>query len=145
MAFRFKKYGLQCYGTQQVVHLWRDYPTRTSRTDSNYADNRFLALKIHYFLALNYDKKKELVVWGGGDKGKGIAKLLLSSNIPFRWVCNNPKKIGQNVYGVILEDDVQVFGNETQFIIAVAGDRQQNEVKEKLASILAKKEVYFFC
>ncbi|MEC8724336.1 MAG: glycosyltransferase family 2 protein, partial [Bacteroidota bacterium] len=66
LAFRFYEIGLRCIPTKNILHMWRDYPNRTSRISPNYAENSFLELKIHYFLRLSYDSLKTLVLWGAG-------------------------------------------------------------------------------
>jgi len=99
LAFRFYENGLQCIPCDEKLHLWRDYDTRTSRTSEHYAQNYFLDLKIHYFLKLNYDADRPLIIWGAGAKGKSIAKALISKKIDFHWLCNNPNKIGKDIYG----------------------------------------------
>lgn len=103
LAFRMRKANLKIAAVLHVLHYWRDYANRTSRTDPNYADNTFLHLKVAHFLDQDYQPKGELVIWGGGRKGKVIAKLFQRQNIAFRWICNNEKKIGQDIYGVVLE------------------------------------------
>ena len=76
LTFRFYEHGFKIIPCDQVLHLWRDYDTRTSRTHEHYAQNYFLDIKLHYFLKLDYDKNRPLVVWGAGFKGKKIAKGL---------------------------------------------------------------------
>ena len=78
LTFRFYKQGLKIITCNQVLHLWRDYDHRTSRTHEHYAQNYFLDLKINYFLALDHQKSRPLVVWGAGFKGKTIAKKLIA-------------------------------------------------------------------
>jgi len=118
LCFRFYKHNLKVAGVKEVLHYWRDYPTRTSRTDENYLDNRFLNLKLHYFLQLDYQPNKNLVLWGAGKKGKLIAKHLKKKNIAFKWITNNPKKIGQDIYGVTIEDQNNISTQSLQLIIA---------------------------
>ena len=55
LCFRFYAQGLEVEGVNAVLHDWRDYGDRTSRNDPNYADNRFLPLKVHYFLQLDLE------------------------------------------------------------------------------------------
>lgn len=142
LTFRFYKHKLKCFGTKDIVHFWRDHQNRTSRNDENYADNRFLSIKVKYFLELDYKKHKQLMLWGAGKKGKLIAQLLIKKDIPFKWICNNDKKIGKSIYGVLLEDSNKTTHSDCQYIIAIAGDKQQKEIKEQLETIT---EVYFFC
>ena len=99
LAFRFYKHHFKCIPCDVVLHDWRDYSHRTSRTNEHYAENHFIPLKLDYFLELDFNPKKTLVVWGAGNKGKFIAKSLIEKNMPFEWVCDNPKKIGKDIYG----------------------------------------------
>jgi len=134
LCFRMRQYGLRVNTVPEVLHHWRDYPERSSRTDDNYADNRFLALKIHYFLQLEVDESLPLYLWGSGKKGKEIAKLLQASQVSFRWITNNENKIGHNIYDIILEGEGVVADiDKAKIIIAVAGQEDQVDIKNKLA------------
>ena len=145
LAFRFYKNNLKVIPCHQVLHHWRDYSHRTSRTDTNYADNTFLDIKLHYFLQLEYQPKKTIVLWGAGKKGKIIAKQLTEKNIPFQWVCNNPKKIGKHIYNTILLSNQSVSNfSPSQYIITVANPKEQQEIKLCLQQVIAT-DYYFFC
>jgi len=142
LCFRFYQEGLQIIPCDQVLHYWRDYPTRTSRTDDHYADNRFLDIKLDYFLQLEYQSERPLVLWGAGKKGKWIAQQLLDRTIPFHWVCDNPKKIGKDIYGKILQSTT--FKNQLDaplFIIAVGNPSEQAIISKQLSGA----EFFFFC
>lgn len=150
LCFRFYQEKLKICSSPEVLHKWRDYPSRSSRTDEHYSDNRFLDLKIHYFLKLDYQAKKELYLWGAGNKGKLIAKKLLATNISdFHWVCNNENKIGRDIYGVIMEDlsSLHKNPNKKQIIVSVAMKTEQ----EKIVLILTKMglveglDYFLFC
>ena len=52
LCFRMYEVGLKVVTSDYTLHLWRDHNSRASRNDDNYADNRFLDLKLHYFLKL---------------------------------------------------------------------------------------------
>lgn len=148
LVFRFYQHGLKCLSSNGLLHLWRDYPTRTSRTDKHYADSSFIEIKTNYFLQLHYDKSKNLVVWGAGKKGKFVAELLLKNNFPFQWICDNPKKIGKDIYGQKMLpftalDEIK----NTQSIITVANPKAQTEIKryfEKRGQY-PMKDYFFFC
>ena len=92
LCFRFYENILNVCGVNKILHYWRDYTERTSRNDDNYADNRFLDVKLHYFLKLDHKKEKELALYGAGKKGKLLAKKLIVNNISFSWCTNNSKK-----------------------------------------------------
>lgn len=148
LAFRFYKHHYKCIPCDTMIHDWRDYSSRTSRTHEHYAENHFIDIKLHYFLELDYNSNKSLVVWGAGNKGKTIAKTLIKKAIPFEWICDNPNKIGRDIYGKILKPfhflkDIK----NPQSIITVANKEAQIEIKNYMNS-LSMKNVYdyvFFC
>ena len=147
LFFRFYQYGLTVIPGNKVLHYWRDYPERTSRNDPNYADNRFLSMKMDYFLQLDYQKDRPLVLWGAGKKGKWIAKFLTEKKIHFHWICNNPNKIGHNIYGHILREEKYLDQLiNPHYIVAVANVEAQIEIAKQLA-IKGKlgSDFFFFC
>ena len=149
LAFRFYEIGLRCIPTKNILHMWRDYPVRTSRTSPNYAENSFLELKIHYFLRLSYDSLKTLVLWGAGKKGKKLAGLLKSAEIPFVWICDNPKKIGKRIYDQPLEswEKLSDLTTDSQSIITVANENSQKTIETYFNSLQKKPmmDYFFFC
>lgn len=148
LAFRFYKHGFKCIPCNSILHYWRDYDTRTSRTHIHYAQNHFTALKIHHFLDIDYNKNKTLTIWGAGNKGKIIAKTLLEKNIPFEWICDNPKKIGRDIYGKKLKtfNELETIENP-QSIITVANKKAQIEIRTYLDNLNMKaiEDYVFFC
>ena len=74
LAFRFYEQGLSCIPSNDLLHYWRDYGHRTSRTSEHYAQNYFLDIKLYYFLKLDRDDHSPLVLWGAGKKGKTAEK-----------------------------------------------------------------------
>lgn len=148
LAFRFYKHGFKCIPCNVILHDWRDYNTRTSRTHVHYAENHFIDLKLHYFLELDFNLNKTLVVWGAGNKGKKIAKTLIEKGIAFEWVCDNPKKIGRDIYGKILHpfSFLEQLKN-SQSIITVANKTDQKEIKGYMNNLNLQpiKDYAFFC
>ena len=148
LAFRFYKHGFKCIPCNVVLHDWRDYSHRTSRTDDHYAENHFIPLKLDYFLELDFIPNKTLVVWGAGNKGKFIAKTLIEKNIDFEWICDNPKKIGKDIYGKILRPfkDLETL-SVPQSIITVANKEAQIEIRNYLDKLNLKsiQDYVFFC
>lgn len=141
-VFRVYERNFQVAAVQEVCHYWRDHGSRASRNDPNYLDNRFLDLKLHYFLKLDYNPSKMLVLWGAGAKGKWLAQTLLKRNIPFVWVCNNQQKIGKEINGQIMfNSDAYSTQIDAQFIVSVANPLEQDAIRKQLKS----GEAYFFC
>jgi len=148
LAFRFYKHNYRCIPCDDIIHNWRDYSSRTSRTHIHYAENHFIDLKLHYFLELDYNPNKKLVVWGAGNKGKIIAKKLIRNGIPFVWICDNPNKIGRDIYGKILHpfSFLETIKN-SQSIITVANKTAQKDIKAYLNKLEMKSinDYVFFC
>lgn len=148
LAFRFYENGLQCLPATKVLHHWRDYSSRTSRTDEHYADNRFLNLKLHYFLKLHRDATRPLVVWGAGTKGKSTIKQLQAKDQSVHWVCDNDKKIGKDIYGIRMESYETLKAiPHPQIIVTVANEADQLQVQEFLDNLNSKpmEDHFFFC
>ena len=148
LAFRFYEHNFKCIPCHDVLLHWRDYPIRTSRTHEHYAANHFLDLKLHYFLKLNYDTSRPLVVWGAGTKGKKTAQILLEKKIPFDWICDNPKKIGKDIYTKKLKPFKFLETlKHSQSLITVANPNAQKEIRSILCSQnkVSMKDYFFFC
>lgn len=142
LCFRMYDADLRVIPNQKVLHYWRDYANRTSRTDDNYSDNRFLDLKIYYFLKIDYQANKPLVIWGAGKKGKQIAKILIDRTIDFFWICENHKKVGKEIYNIHLQSTSILYKlRNPQVIVAVAGEAQ-NEIRSKMPS---DNKAFYFC
>lgn len=148
LTFRFYKCGLKCIPSSKLLHYWRDYPNRTSRTHEHYAQNYFLDIKLHYFLELDYDASRQLTIWGAGSKGKTIAKKLARKSIPFTWICDNPKKVGKKIYGHELYnfEYLKQIPNP-QSIVTVANEEAQRVIKAYFQQQKMKPmhDFFFFC
>ncbi|NOR44171.1 MAG: glycosyltransferase [Candidatus Delongbacteria bacterium] len=149
LAFRFYKYGLKVRSYSKLLHLWRDHPSRVSRNDPRYEDQQYFDLKLKYLFELDHDKSKTLVVWGTGSKGKKmVRKLQEQYDIPFRWVGNNPKKIGEKIYGVKVEN-FQIVKNisDIQIIVTVSGPDDLKDIAKffKENKFIQNKHYFYFC
>ncbi|APY09812.1 glycosyl transferase family 2 [Seonamhaeicola sp. S2-3] len=148
LTFRFYKHQFKCIPCNTIIHKWRDYSTRTSRTHIHYAQNHFTALKVHHYLDIDYNKAKTPVIWGAGTKGKLMAKLFLERNIPFEWICDNPNKIGRDIYGKkLLNFNALKNIKNPQSLVTVANKEAQKDIKKYLTSLNLKpiKDYIFFC
>ena len=148
LTFRFYRAGYKCIPCDQVLLHWRDYSTRTSRTHEHYAINYFLEIKVHYFLELDYDEKRPLTIWGAGNKGKTVAKLLIKEDIPFYWICNNTKKIGKTIYDhALLNFEYLSELHKPQSIVTVANEDEQLKIKTYLQkqNMKAARDYFLFC
>lgn len=133
LCFRFYKEGLKVVGIDKILHHWRDRSNRISRTWEEYKDNRYFSMKLRYFYELDRDVNRPLVVWGAGRNGKDFAKLILEREDPFHWVCDNERKIGKDVYGIIMQDCNEIPSIENpQILIVVASPDDKKIIKNQL-------------
>lgn len=145
LCFRFRNCGLAPTAVDQIIHYWRDHSNRSSRNDPNYADNSFLNLKMFHFILSDYNSAKKLVLWGAGKKAKHIAQLLLKENISFDWLCENSKKIGHAIYGVLLEDAAEyVFKANSQLLLSVAQRNAKSGIFDRIDAVLSQEEFELF-
>ena len=148
LTFRFYINGLKPIPCNKILHHWRDYPTRTSRTNEHYADNTFIVIKADYFVSQEYDNSKNLVLWGAGGKGKALAQILIKKGIKFHWICDNPKKIGKHIYDqkMLSFNELDKIDN-TQSIVTVANSNAQKEIKKHFKALgkVANEDYFFFC
>lgn len=148
LVFRFYQYGLQVSAVKEIIHHWRDHSARTSRNIAIYSGH-FFDLKLPYFIALDYDTHKQLLLIGAGKKGKLLAQKLIDQKIPFLWLTNNPKKIGKEIYGQILlaEKDINLQPKDYQAIIAISSPEDVRVMNAHLESTKMKKglDYFWFC
>jgi len=146
LAFRFYKLGLKVISCNYILHKWRDHEARASRNDEHYKDNTFLSLKVKYFLELERDPARPLVLWGAGKRGKELSKLLIKEELDFFWVSNNKRKHGVNIYGRIIQNVAYVEAlDKPQIIVNVSSPDDQSAIRAYLnASLLEPMEDYFF-
>ena len=145
LCFRAYKSGIEVRTVKEVVHHWRDSQNRTSRKEPIYFPMAYYPLKLHYFLDIDYDPSKDLVLWGAGKKGKRLASLLQERNIAFRWVTDNVKKQGVSIYNVVLQAPVNLNG--CQLILAVSAPDDKVEIQEQLhdSPLVKGKDYWWFC
>lgn len=148
LTFRFFENQLKIIPCDKLLHYWRDYDTRTSRTHEHYAQNYFLDIKIDYFLKLSYNSNRPLVIWGAGFKGKTIAQKLIALDIDFIWLCDNPKKINKAIYDKKMNHFSMLESlNNPQSIVTVANEEAQQKIRAYLTGLQQKEmtDYYFFC
>lgn len=148
LTFRFYEKGLKCIPCDKILHHWRDYDMRTSRTSEHYAQNYFLNIKLHYFLKLDHDPGRPLTVWGAGNKGKEIARGLQKRGIDFYWLCDNPKKIGKHIYDKEMQHYETLTSLENpQSIVTVANEDAQRMIRHYFTKLGQHPmlDYFFFC
>lgn len=128
LCFRFYQKGLRVVGMDKILHLWRDRSERISRTWECYRDNRYFNLKVRYFYQLDRDSSRPLVVWGAGRNGKDLVRCLPEGEKHLHWVCDNPGKIGKDIYGHRMHhfSSVQMLINPQILIVVTSPDARKS-------------------
>lgn len=133
LCFRFYKQRLKVHGIDKVLHYWRDRSDRISRTWEEYKDNRYYEMKLRYFYQLDRDRSRPLLLWGCGKNGKDLAKLLLEEEDTFRWICDNDRKVGKDVYGIKMEHFTALPSmGKPQIMVAVASPDDKKIIRKLL-------------
>jgi len=145
LSFRMYKNNLKLNVIPNIVHHWRDHPERSSRNDPNYLDNRFLELKLAYFINLEIDDK-DLILLGAGKKGKWIAQQLIKEHIDFDWETNNEKKVDVNIYDKFLKKEEPDSWVGKKIIVAVANQDDLLALTDlfKSKKLTSGKDYFFF-
>ncbi len=147
LVFRFYKANFKVIPSHEILHYWRDHNERASRNLPQYQENGFFKLKVTYFIELDYDKNRPLVLWGAGKKGKIVAKLLQQKQIPFEWVSNNPNKHGKEIYNQLMASFESILKKDNpQVLINVAQKNAKEEIIDFLGRLELKegKDYWFF-
>jgi glycosyltransferase involved in cell wall biosynthesis len=139
LIFKMIEKKLKIVCSDKITHLWRDHPERASRTLEQYKDQKFYELKVTYFL--KFYGKDNIVLWGAGPSGKSLAKELIAQKVAFKWVTNNSKKIGKEIYDVVVENFDCLKNNEHgNVLIAVTQKNSLNEIE----AFLDENQVSYF-
>lgn len=147
LCFRFYRHGLNVVGIDKILHYWRDRSNRISRTWDEYKDNRYFDLKLRFFYEIDRDRSRPLVLWGGGRNGKDMARLLQSWDDTFHWVCDNNRKIGKDIYGIVMQHfNVIPTIENPQIILVVSSPDGKKEILEQLTQWNKKpvEDFWFF-
>src|SRR5690606_37911242 len=132
LVFRMFIRDLVPRGCTKVVHYWRDWSDRASRTWEEYADQLFFDLKLHYFLTHSYQRDKPLVLWGAGKKGKKLFRKIQETDTETTWVTDNPRKIGRDIYHTVLQDPSEGISSDSQVIVAVSDPIAKSNIQHRL-------------
>ncbi|NNE30217.1 MAG: glycosyltransferase family 2 protein [Saprospiraceae bacterium] len=147
LCFRLFQHKLDPVLSDEILHRWRDHPARSSRTDPNYADNRFLDLKLHYLKELFIPAGKEILLWGAGKKGKRIARDLINYEVEFLWCTNNREKAGKQIYGKNLSEIPKSTKWKNHLtLLAIASPQDQLHLRTQFEQLSLKEgtDFYFF-
>jgi glycosyltransferase involved in cell wall biosynthesis len=147
--FCFRAYAnkIKINTVKEVIHLWRDSQNRTSRKVPIYFPIAYYPLKVYYFLKIDRDFSKKMVLWGAGKKGKKVAALLKQNSADFIWCTDSIKKIGVDIDGTVLKASSSINFLDKQLIIAVSSPEDKIDIQRRLDAQNLRKAVdyWWFC
>ncbi len=146
LAFKMITAGYKIHSLKDIVLYWRDHPERISRTRSEYADQRFWDLKLHYFLRYFADSR-QIYIWGAGRNGKKLFKKLYAySRQPHGFITDNRQKQGNTLYGCRVIPPAALPQN-VMVLAAVAARGARAEIRNYLlrAGKTELRDFYIFC
>ena len=87
------------------------------------------------------------MVLGAGSKGKLLAQKLIDMKVEFKWLTNNPKKIGHDIYGKILQSQSALFKSNNPLVmvsISSPGDLKKLRKVFKMEGFRVGAEYHLF-
>ncbi|MEZ4648391.1 MAG: glycosyltransferase [Candidatus Eisenbacteria bacterium] len=100
---RMLRRGARFGKVDRDLYEWADAPERASRTQPQYAPERFLACRAHHLAA--FLKGRDTIVWGAGRDGRRFARTFLAQGgVVSSFLDIDPRKIGRKAYGRPIEE-----------------------------------------
>lgn len=84
LVFDWFEKDLTVESANEVTHLWREHPDRTSRNSNHYQQPSFFELKINRFIHLNLNPEFPVFLFGKNQKQQKVAKILSAKNLEFQ-------------------------------------------------------------
>ncbi|RLB61595.1 MAG: glycosyl transferase family 2 [Deltaproteobacteria bacterium] len=127
--------------------MWRDGPSRLSRTDAAYSDAAFTACRAHFLVRGLLAGREDYVLWGYGSTGKALrSALALHGKHPAAIVELHPGRLGQRIFGapvIPLEGLTEWCG--IPILVSVAGQQARDQIRAALAQMDFVEERDFLC
>lgn len=76
--------GVPFAGVNEITHLWREHPDRTSRNSEHYEQRSFFNLKIDFWCDVERDSNRQTVIIGAGKKANYTVEVFKDRQLPFR-------------------------------------------------------------
>ncbi len=135
LCLRLWESGCRMAKVPEVLFLWREGPTRTSRTHPEYSPEAFLRCKAHFLRRTHLTEARPAVLFGAGPVGRSLARALLAEGANVQaFVDIDPGKVGRWISGLpvlSVEDGLALRGGV--FGLAAVG---QPGAREELRGLL---------
>ena len=127
--------------------VWRDSPTRLSRTHPAYRDEAFASCKARHLVAGFLADGDEYILWGYGATGRRLRRALAERG---RWPSHivelHPGRLGQRIHGAPVIAPAALAGLRGSRVVAsVAGARARGEIRAALGAMGFRELRDFVC
>ena len=139
--------GLRFAKVDEVLLRWRDYPTRTSRRDPRYSPEAFMKCRAHYLARGPLKKAGSVVVWGAGQMGGTLGRLLLNEGVNIRaFVDIDERKIGNLRHGYPVVSPDALSDYPEAIVVACVGSRgARGLIREELNKTGRVEGEHYWC
>ena len=104
MTFLWKENGYRIKTVDEVTHLWREHPARTSRNSEVYDQYSFFQLKLDWFY--RSEEGKTLGIFGVGPKGKLVVEHL-QKHYDISWFDHEFERYAAGVQGLEIKNPME--------------------------------------
>ena len=122
LVLRLHIAGARMANVPRILHFWRESDDRASRNDPRYSAEAFRLCKINYLRESCLAQRDKVNLWGAGRVGKDFARALLDQGLKIGGFFDiDPRKIGQEIYGIPVWDAEEVSQHREVFLLVVVG------------------------
>ena len=141
--------GVRFAKVERPLYFWREHPGRLTRRDPRYSSDSFLRCKAHHLALGPLAGGRQVVVWGAGQTGRRLARLLLEQGIEIMaFVDIDPRKVGGTARRrpvVAPETLPGLLGPRTVVLAAVASRGARELIRARLEAIGLVEGEGFWC
>jgi len=136
LILRLHRSGAQLANLPRIRHYWRESNDRASRIDPRYSADAFRRCKIHHLRKSVLKDLDAVGIWGAGRVGKDFARALTDQGVNVtRFFDIDPRKIGQEVYGVKVHEASEISRFRDEYLLVVVGAPGARElIRDRLAT-----------
>jgi glycosyltransferase involved in cell wall biosynthesis len=135
--------------SEHRLFFWREHGDRLTRTDPRYSVPGFLRCKAHYLARGPLARVPSVILWGAGQTGRRLSKLLLGEGVDIdRVVDIDPAKIGGTLRGIPVispEELSDRVGSDSVVLAAVASRGARDLIRAELKKLNLIEGRGFWC
>ena len=132
----------------ETLFLWRDHPSRLTRSHPDYQLDRHLALKAHFLCRTLLSEHREVQICGAGQTGRRLRRLLeAEGRRTIRFFDIVPKRFRNGADGSVPIHPWQEIGDhrDTPTLVAVAARGAREQIREAIRDMrIVEGEGFWF-